>query len=971
MPVFLFTDIEESAQKWERFPASMKSAIERHNELLRSTIEKHGGEIIKNTGDGFFAVFEGGAPLQAALDIQTGIQKTDWKELGELRVRVGMHAGFVEKKGEDYFGPIINRTARIMSVAWGGQIVLTPQVSQVAGLPPHATIVDLGLHVLKDLSEPQSLYGLLHPDLVLKEFPPLRSLSQQPNNLPLQTTPFLGREEELPDITKLLASDTVRLVTIIGPGGIGKTRLALQAAAEAIEHFRHGVYLIGLAPLDRPELVISAIANAVKFSFYSGKDEKEQLFDFLREKEILLIMDNFEHLLSAVTIVGEILKAADKVKILVTSRELLNLKGEWLMQIAGMKVPSGDAVDIEGYSAIQLFMYNAQRVNAQDTFSDEEKKSIVRICQLIAGMPLGIEIASSWLRTLSCQEIAQEIEKNIDFLTTSMRDVPERHRSVRAIFDYSWNLIGPEEKKTLARLSVFRSSFAREAAQEIGQISLPALVALVDKSLLRKNASGRYEWIDILRQYAFRKLAMDGAEHDSTMQRFARYYAQYLATRQQEIDKKSQLEIMADLDLEIENIRAALNWALEKNNRPVIVDSLAAYASYTATRGFYLEGEQNFKRICELLKPDAENLARATSRYAVFLTRLGNFDKARVLLHESVAYFPSHRNDPELAYASNAAGNVENVLGNYDDALPHYKTAQDCFQSVGDKYGLIGCLNNIGVIHYRRGQWLPAKETFQKCLAMSRELDFEKGKATAAGNLGLVEIELGNFDEAVNLLQESLEFDRKLHDPFSMANATHNLGFAYKALEMNARAQEYYQKSLEMRKMLGDHHGVALSYNSLGSTAMALKDYPRAIGLLNESVAQYRALGDARGILMPLMNLAELYCVLKDLVAASEKFSEIVQRSLEIRDAGMFQEAVYGLANIASTTGKTETAVIALNYLTLQEHLDDDLKYRVSQLLASLEPGIPADTRQALTTKASRLTDVDMAALLKEAKTSQ
>ncbi len=971
MPVFLFTDIEESAQKWERFPAFMKSAIELHNEILGSAIEKHGGKIIKNTGDGFFAVFEAGTPLQAALEIQIGIQKTDWKELGELRVRIGMHAGFADKKGDDYFGPIINRTARTMSVAWGGQIVLTPQVSQVTILPPQATIVDLGLHILRDLSEPQPLYGLLHPDLILKEFPPLRSLSQQPNNLPLQTTPFLGREEELPDITKLLVSDTVRLVTIIGPGGIGKTRLALQAAAEAIEHFRHGVYLIGLAPLDRPELVVSAIANCVKFSFYSGKDEKEQLLDFLREKEILLIMDNFEHLLSAVTIIDEILKAADKVKILVTSRELLNLKGEWLMQIAGMKVPSGDVVDIEGYSAIQLFMYNAQRVNAQDTFSNEEKKSIVRICQLIAGMPLGIEIASSWLRTLSCQEIAQEIEKNIDFLVTSMRDVPERHRSVRAIFDYSWNLIGPEEKKTLARLSVFRSSFAREAAQEIGKISLPALVALVDKSLLRKNTSGRYEWIDILRQYAFRKLAMDGAELDSTMERFARYYAQYLAARQKEIDKKRQLEIMTDLDGEIENIRAALNWALEKNNCPMIIDSLAAYASYMTTRGFYHEGEQNFNRIRELLKSDAENHARASSRYAVFLTRLGSFEKARPLLRDSAAYFSTHRNDLELAYAGNAAGNIENVLCNYDEALRHYETAHDCYESAGDKYGLIGCLNNIGTIHYRRRLWQPAKDCYQKCLAMSRDLDYEKGKAVAAGNLGLVEIELGNFDEAVKLLQESLEFDRKLHDPFSMANATHNLGFAYKALEMNGRAQEYYQESLEMRKMLGDRHGAALSYNSLGSTAMALKDYQRAIGLLNESVVQYQALGDARGILMPLMNLAESYCALKDLPAALEKFSEIMRRSIEVGDTNMFREAVYGLANIASTAGQTETAVIALRYLSVQEHLDDDLEYRVSQLLASLEPGMPADTKQVLAEKASCLTDIDIAALLKAAKISQ
>ena len=292
MPIFLFTDIEGSTKKWESYPDAMKKSLKDHDTILSTLIEQYEGNIIKHTGDGIFAIFEKGKPLHAALAIQQQFQTRDWGVIGDLRIRMGLHAGDVEKSGSDYFGPVINRTARIMNAAWGGQIILSPEVKNICDVPPEAVIRDLGTHQLKDLGEPQQIYEITHPDFVLTEFPPLRSLSTQQYSLPTQSTPFFGREKEIAEILKLISDPACRLITLVGGGGVGKTRLALQAAAERADTFSHGVYYIPLASLFSPHFFILAIAEGLKFSFYPKEDEKTQLINFLREKELLIILDS-------------------------------------------------------------------------------------------------------------------------------------------------------------------------------------------------------------------------------------------------------------------------------------------------------------------------------------------------------------------------------------------------------------------------------------------------------------------------------------------------------------------------------------------------------------------------------------------------------------------------------------------------------------------------------------------------------
>jgi len=950
MPIFLFTDIEGSTQKWELNPAAMKPALARHDEILRTQIADGGGRIIKHTGDGIFAIFDAGQPLACALGIQREMQSENWGKVGEIRVRIGLHAGVADKDGADYFGPVINRAARVMTIAWGGQIILTPEVRQAAPLPEGAVFTDLGVHLLKDLTEPQQIYGLTRSDLKLKDFPPLRSLSSRPHNLPVQSTPFLGREQELVEIIKLLENPGCRLLTLIGPGGIGKTRLALQAAAEKIENFEQGVYHVSLAPLSSADFLIAAVASALKFNFYSRQAEKEQLLNFLREKEMLLVMDNFEHMVQGASLVADILNAAPRIKILVTSRELLNLKGEWVMQIEGMKVPPGNDINIEGYSAVQLFLYNAQRANTRVALNDDDKKYVVRICQLVAGMPLGIELASSWLRTLSAREICQEIEKNLDFLVSSMRDVPERHRSLRAVFDYSWNLLSGPEKETLKKLSVFRGGFSRDAAEKVADANLGVLASLVDKSLLRKGATGRYEMVDILRPYAQEKIDVRSPERTALENRYIEYYAGFLAAREKDIDFKRRAAVMEELNLEIENIRAAFDMTLARGKPDEIGALFSGFAAYYRSRGLLNEGAKTFEKAVQALAPLAQTPAgraphaRAQNRWAIFLYQLGFMDQARALLDKSRAVFQELGLKADLADVLNTQGNLDNVLSNYAAAQHAYEESMKLYREVGNKVGLMGSINNLGVIAYRRDQFEVARKLFAECLAIGREIGFEKGISNALGNTALIDQEQGNYPEAIRLTLESLEIDKKLDDKIGIANINHNLGFTYRHLGEFDRAIQYNEESLALRREIGDRIGIALSLNNLGILATAQKRYDDAIRLLQESVEAYRSLGDKNNIFMPLNNIGSVYLNLGRFDQAGKYFFEALELTRDQEMIIHHLESFNNFAELYHKQGIPEFSFEILEYLVHHPAVDADLKQRIADLRALVVPTLPPET---------------------------
>ena len=401
-----------------------------------------------------------------------------------------------------------------------------------------------------------------------------------PHNLPPQPTPFVGRAAELAEIARFFNNPHVQLLTLVGPGGIGKTRLALQAAARFIDPnrgleqpFPDGVFSVSLAGLSSNESpanrlsLISVIAEALHFSFQGPVPQQAQLLSHLRDKKLLLILDNFDYVAPEANQLADILRLAPDVQLLVTSRVRLNLQQEWLMEVAGLPVPPSVDELIETaltYGAVQLFVQQAQRVHAGFELSPADLPGVIHICQLVEGVPLGIEIAASWVRVLSCHEIALEIAHGLDFLTTNLHNVPERHRSLRAVFDYSWNLMTPHEQSIFRQLAVFRGGFRREAAAQIVGASLPTLADLVDKSLLRRAATGRYEIHDLLRLYAEEKLHAIPAEFEQVNNAHCRYYAELLMAHKSELKGDDLSTALSVLEQELENVRAAWNWAVSQ-----------------------------------------------------------------------------------------------------------------------------------------------------------------------------------------------------------------------------------------------------------------------------------------------------------------------------------------------------------------------------------------------------------------------
>jgi predicted ATPase/class 3 adenylate cyclase len=924
MSIFLFTDIEGSTTKWEKHREEMGKALSRHDALLQECMQAFGGRVIKHTGDGVFAVFEQGDPLLCALEFQKRLALEGWGEIGELRVRMALHAGEAEKRGGDYFGPVVNRTARLLSAGWGGQVLLSSEAASFCLLPSQATLMDLGTHLLKDLIEPQRIFMLAHPELPLKEFPPLRSLTACPNNLPPQPTPFLGREEELAEIQKLLERPSCRLLTLVGPGGIGKTRLALQAAAEVIEAFPHGVYFVPLAPLSPEDFLVttigeflltSAVAEALGFTFYGKEDPKAQLLNYLREKELLLLLDGFEHLLPGTVLITDILNGAPKVKALATSRERLSLLGERTVTITGLKIPEDlSGPDCEDYGAVRLFVETARRTDSGFRVRSEERECIGRICRLVEGLPLGIELAAAWVRVLSCREIVHEIEKNRDFLESTLRDAPERHRSLRAVFESSWEHLKVEEKFAYQRLSVFRGGFTREAAEEVARTTLSLLSALLDKSLLRKGPTGRYEILEILRQYAEEKLDAVSVEKEEARDRHSDYYLGFVSEREKALRSARQREALEEIGAEIENLREAWTQAIRQRKLESLTRGLEGLYRFYDIQSWFREGEEAFARASEGLSEasgEAQLLrAKLLSRRSAFAVRLSRYEEARDLARQSLEIFQHAGDRKESAFAQNNLGNIAHNLGDYPEAGKRYEQSLALYREEGDPIKEASVLNNLGIVSSALGEFAAARERFQRSLQIYRGTGDRRGIAAALVNLG------------------SLAFDQGAP----------------------GEARPLYQESLEAFRELGDRRGIALALTSLGRVAFALSEAEEAKRLYEEGLALRRGLGDRLGSIHTLVNLGDVSTSLGQTAEARAYLAEASRKTLEIRALPLAADILLAAARLLlkeETPVRADQRTRACQYLALvADHsaATRETRENARTLLADAETSLPSGT---------------------------
>jgi predicted ATPase/class 3 adenylate cyclase len=572
---FLFTDLETSTRNWEEQPDGvMRDALARHDVILRDAVESHRGIVFSSMGDGIAAVFTS-APdaVAAALDAQRNLLADEWGERGILRARMGLHTDEGRLRAPDqYENRPLNRCARLMSVAHGGQILISGPTEAVVGraLPPNAGVVDLGEHRLRDVAEPIRVFQVVHPSIGA-DFPPLRSLTELPGNLPRQVTSFVGREREMTDLTALVCER--QLVTLTGVGGVGKTRLALEVAAAVAPEFRDGTWLCELAPVADPDAVWDTLATSLGVQRNPSRPIDAVVVDYLSWKRLLIVLDNCEHLLDATArVVDTIARRSADVAVLATSREGLAVGGEQLVAVPALGVPRAeeDRIELGESDAVRLFVDRARDAKSDFSLTTENADAVAQLCRRLDGIPLAIELAAARVRSLTPDDLVARLDQRFRLLTRGSRAALERHQTLRNTIDWSYNLLDDDEKLALERLSVFAGGCDLDAAEAVlapaGDFdAIDVLTQLVDKSLVAADddAGGRrYRLLETIRQYAQDRLEARG-EAAAARRDHAEYFLGICELAGPHLRSRDQLEWAAKMTGEVENIRAALDWAVE------------------------------------------------------------------------------------------------------------------------------------------------------------------------------------------------------------------------------------------------------------------------------------------------------------------------------------------------------------------------------------------------------------------------
>ncbi len=684
-------------------------------------------------------------------------------------------------------------------------------------------------------------------------------------HLPPAATPFVGRSAELAQIAGLLADPTGRLITLIGPGGCGKTRLALEAAARAADAFLHGVYFVPLAGADTLEVAPSAVAEALGLALSGKLAPRDELLAHLRDKELLLVLDNLEHLTGASEWVGGLTEACLDVRLLATTRERLNLYGERLIELGGLEFPLEVGIGpLAASGAVQVFRHHAQAVWPNFTLDGQEAAAVARICQLVDGLPLALELAAAWVRHLSCREIADEIERNLGFLATTQSNVPARHRSLPAAFEHSWNLLAGDERRAFVRLAVFRGGCEREAALAVAQCGLPVLAALCDKSLLRRDPAGRYSLHELLRQYAQDKLAADPQELAGAQARHAGYYAGLVASREDALNDSRQAEARREIAAEMDNVRAAWAWAVAHQQVAVFAPALEGLRTFLEHAGWYAEAVSLFGAAAEAERASAAEAtplyARLVVRQAWFYHRLDRFETARPLIQQSLAIF---RNTPpalpaEEALCLQCLANMARAVGDFAASIAHAGQSLALYRVAGKPHTIAASLNSLAVAHAERGEFEEAERLHAEGLTLRRQLGDRRGVATVLVNLGFIALGQARYAEVKPLEREAAGIFREIGYPMGVAVALNNWGVACHMLGEYAEAQSLLQECLALCRELGHRHIAAHALASLGGVAGALGADRAAWQHTHEALRTAREIGSLSAMLFGLVSAAAL-----------------------------------------------------------------------------------------------------------------
>lgn len=906
----------------------MRDALARHDEVLRETITEHGGYVFKTIGDAFCAAFATApAALEAALAAQVAVGREAWPAPIDLRVRMALHTGAAQERDGDYFGPTLNRVARLLSAGHGGQTLLSEATQALVrdALPEGASLIARGEHRLKDLARSESIFQLSHPSLGPPDaHPALKTLDLLPNNLPRQVTSFIGREKEMADVRERLGR--TRLLTLTGSGGTGKTRLAYQIAADLLdpEGYPDGVWVVELAAVTDPALIPQTVAAALGIRETRGEPILRTLTGWLRDKRLLLVVDNCEHALDACArLADEVLRACPEVRLLATSREPLGVAGESVYRVPSLALPDAGTVptaaSLSQYEAAKLFIERAEAARADFAVTNANAPALAEVCYRLDGIPLAIELAAARTRSLTLEELNRRLDDRFRLLTGGSRAALPRQQTLRALIDWSYDLLEPEQKTLLARLSAFRGGWTLDAAERVcagGDIEdwavLDLLGSLVDKSLVQAEAQGpetRYRLLETVHQYAREKLAAVAPESTAYRERHRDHFLALAEQAEPRFSGPEQRRWLDTVEGELDNLRQAMDGCASetppaREDREAGMRLAAALETFWSVRGYYTEGRQRLERALDAetqaagepaspaIRAKALHAAgflatkqgdpvsgQATSERAVAAYReiadapglglalmalaeaakdRGELPLARTLLEEAMALARERGNGANVARAAYGLGGVAFRGGDFAGARTHFEQSLTGFRQEKDVLMAANALQTLGMLAAIGGDYPTSRSHFEACLAAYRELGYTYGMAMALHSLGNIALDEGDFDAAGRYYEEALALFREMGNRRVAALALHGLGHVAYYRGDYAAARGLYEESLGTRRETGSPFDIFRCLQDLGTVAVAQGDHGRARLWFEESLTGFREYDHPEGIAPALEGMAAI-----------------------------------------------------------------------------------------------------------------
>ena len=880
-----FTDLEGSTRLLQHLGGRYAEVLAQMRRLLRSVFAEWQGHEVDTQGDAFFVVFARATDaVAAAAACQRALARHVWPEGVSVRVRIGLHTGEPQLTADGYIGVAVHHAARIMSAAHGGQILLSQTTKDLVEveLPEGVVLRDLGDHRLKDLHRPSHLWQLLVTDLPT-DFPPLKTLDTHPNNLPIQPTPFIGREQEVAAVCTLLRRPEVRLLTLTGTGGVGKTRLGLQVAAELSDLFADGVFLVPLAPVSAPEQVLPTIAQTLSIGEYSDQPLFPFLQSALKDKHLLLLLDNFEQVAAAAIVVADLLTACPGLKVLVTSRVALHVRAEQEFAVPPLALPRlkshrlPDSAALAQYEAVALFIARAQAVKPDFQVNNANAPAVAEICARLDGLPLAIELAAARIKHFPPHTLLARLEQGLGILSGGARDLPARQQTLRGALAWSYEMLSPEEQQLFRRFAVFVDGGAIEAAEQVCQAAgsvhidlLDGLASLVDKSLLRQEDAGegeaRFWMLQTLREFGLERLA-EASELETTREAHATSFLALVEAAEPRLRRAEQVRWLRRLDQEQENVRAALSWLLASAQHHQGKGEVSPHAEYALrlcvgllsfwdARGSLREGQALMEvALTYRAGVAAPILARALYAAAQLALYLDEVRRAEILSQEGLNAFRELGDPAGIAKSLDQLATVAWAGNNYAAARIQYEEAEQFCQKAGDTWGQGRCLTQLARIALAEGEYSLARTRLEEAERLYQPLG----------------------------VQERLAWVRHLHAKVLLL-AGGNL----------ARAQMLGEQAVALAQAGGFKVYLAYALNVLGQVRLQQGQREVARALAEESVALLTEVGDRQGANEARLGLARvlaaqgnvqaaLQCVQESLALMRQvRFIELVPDSLEM-----------------------------------------------------------------------------------------